>query len=92
MAASDVDTAMTAAQAALTSGDYATAIERAVAAQGYLAALPDSELSGVSSLRWDAAKIEHFVRNVRALRRSSQAATYGIQTTKITHARTSTSD
>ena len=92
MAVSDVNTAMTAAQSALASGDYATALDQAIAAQGYLAAMPDSEQgdSPRTSLRWDQWKIEQFVQNLRARRRESQAASYGVQRTKITRARTST--
>ena len=82
MAVSDVNTAMTAAQSALASGDYATALDSAIAAQGYLAALPDSE-QGDTSLKWDSAKIHHFIANLQARQRESQAASYGIQRTKI---------
>ena len=93
MAVADVNTAMAAAQSALASGDYATALDSAIAAQGYLAALADSEQgdSPRTSLRWDHWKIGQFVENIRARRRESQAATHGVQRSKITRARTSAS-
>ena len=81
---------MAAAQSALASGDYATALDRAIAAQGYLAALPDS-MHAERQLRWTAEKIQNFIDNLRERRSESQAATYGIQRTKLVHAKPSAS-
>jgi hypothetical protein len=90
MSVSDVNTAMTAAQSALDSADYATALDSAIAAQGYLAALPDSEDS-VRSMAWDSKKIQGFIDNVRTRRDEALATSGGIQRTKIVHGRTSVS-
>lgn len=81
---------MAAAVAALSSADYSSALAYAVQAQGYLAALPDSEQSD-RALSWDAKKINDFIGNVRTLKTESQQTTYGIQRTKVTPARPSVS-
>ena len=86
MAVSDVNTQMTLAQSALADGDYTTALQHAIAAQGYLSTLPNSRRSA-DSLEWDDRKIESFIANVRKL----QTGSAGVQYTKITRARTSAS-
>lgn len=88
MSASDVNTAMAAAQSALASADYATALDKAIAAQGYLATLPNSAMKGgeTTSMEWDPKKIQDFIDNIRGRRSESQAASLGIQRTKIQHA------
>ncbi len=89
MAAADVNTAMAAAVAALTAGDHATALTQALAAQGYMAVLPDGSAPGAGGgggaheMTWDSTKIQDFIGNLR--RRQSAAA--GIQRTKITYTR-----
>jgi len=82
MAYSDVQTAMAAAAADLAAGDYAAALDHAIAAQGYLAALPDGGAAD-HTMQWDSRKIQDFVANLR--RRAGANA--GIQRTKITYAR-----
>jgi len=85
---------MTAAQTALAAGDYAAALGKAIAAQGYLAATPDSTgpggTGGGTSMRWDAEKIEQFISNIRRQQGATGTAA-GIQRSKIVHARTSAS-
>lgn len=90
MAYSDVQTAMTAATAALQSGDYATALTQAIAAQGHMAVLPDGGLAsatgGAHTMEWDDKKIENFIANIRRRR----GANAGIQRTLVTKVRPTT--
>ena len=76
-----LDTYMDAAIAALAGGDYATALQKALAAQGIIATLPKASRSGgpgggEQSASWDAAGIDNFVRNCRR----QHGASLGIQT------------
>jgi len=72
MAASLVDqlnSYMAAAIAAQASGDYATAINNALAAQGLIACLPKISRSagtggGEMSASWDAAGIDQFIKRL----------------------------
>lgn len=90
MALADVNTAMTAATAALESGDYATALVQAIKAGLYLAALPDSQKAD-RSLSWDRDAIDKLIARCRTLQLESQMSSQGIQRTKICHTRTSAS-
>jgi len=86
MAASDVNTAMAAAIAALESGDLATALTKALAAQGYLAAMPNSS-TGETELSWSDARIQQFVENLRRQQTVSAVSTNGLRRSKTTYVR-----
>ena len=93
MAVSDVNIAMTAAIAALRSGDHATAVVEAMAAQGFLAVVADFEHGRGLTNEWDRRSIDQFIVNVR--KQESQAAAVsagGIQRTKIVHAQPSAAE
>ena len=79
-----VDSDMEAARAALLSGDYATALDYATAAQGRLAIIPSTETARNRVLfERKADSIQAFITNVRR----RQGAAQGVQTSKITYAR-----
>ena len=89
MAASDVNTAMTAAAAALASGDHATALTQALIAQGYLAAIPNT-VDQQQELQWDHNGIENFIGNLRTAESAAAAAasgSCGIRRAKVTYVR-----
>ena len=72
------------AVAAIALGDFSTAIARALAAQGLLAALPKLSRAagsggGTQSAEWDAAAIDNFVRRLR----QQQGAALGVQSAPI---------
>lgn len=92
MALSDVNTAMIAAQAALASADYATALDHAIAAQGYLAAVADFEHGRGIRNEWDRRSIEQFIQNLRTRRDQAAVASSGIQRTKIVYAQPSAAE
>ena len=78
---------MSAALAALAAGDYATAINNALAAQGIVATLPKASRSagtggGEQSASWDVAGIDNFIKRLR----QQQGASLGIQQTLVTYA------
>ncbi len=78
---SQLNAAMAAAVAALAAGNYPTAINQALAAQGLLACLPKISRSagaggGEMSAAWDAAGIDNFIRRLR----QQQGAALGVQT------------
>ena len=85
MAASDVDTAMTAAAVAIAAADYATALNKAEQAQAYLAAIPDAEDGMGAKTTWRTSSIQDFITNARR----QQAATTGIQRQKYERVRIS---
>jgi len=69
---SSIETLMTEAIVALDAGDYPTAERKALACQGRLALLPDSERSGGSGggdqkLSWIRQSINDFITNVRRM-------------------------
>ena len=82
MSVAQINTEMAAAVALIKSGDYAGALDRAMCAQGLIAAEPDAEKGG-ESLRWPFDKIDKFIANLR--RRA--AGNLGLQRSKITYAR-----
>jgi hypothetical protein len=76
---------MSAALAALAGGDYVTAINNALAAQGIVATLPKATRSagsggGEQSASWDAQGIENFIRRLL----QQQGASLGVQYAPIT--------
>ena len=85
MALSDVDTAMAAANAALSSADYDAAILHATKALGYLATIPDSQKSG-RGLSWDRQSIDNYIARVERIRTRAMATSSRVQQTKITWA------
>jgi hypothetical protein len=85
MSASDVETLMTAAKTAILASNYATAVQNALAAQALLAAIPDGGWRDGASMKWRPESIQDFIDSCRQL----QAASGGIQRTKVQYARTS---
>lgn len=87
MSVSAVNTLMTAASVAVQALDYATAINKALAAQALLAALPDTEIAGRqgSKMEWRPQSIQDFIDSAR----QSRTGATGIQRTKLQYARTS---
>jgi hypothetical protein len=80
-----LNTYMDAAIAAQAAGDYPTALNNALAAQGIIATLPKASRSqgpggGEQSASWDVAGIDNFVRNLR----KQQGAALGVQSVPIT--------
>ncbi len=76
---------MTTAINALAGGDYATALQNALAAQGLIACLPKiSRSAGVGggdmSASWDPAGIDQFIRRLR----QQFGASLGMQTVPVT--------
>ncbi len=76
---------MTAAIAAQAAGDYPTALNNALAAQGLIACLPKISRSagtggGDMSASWDAVGIDNFIRRLR----QQQGAALGMQTVPST--------
>jgi hypothetical protein len=70
---------------AISGGDYATAIAKALAAQGLLATLP-ANLSrsagvggGAQAVGWDASGIDSFIKRLQ----QQQGATLGVQTCPV---------
>ncbi len=78
MAAADLNARVTAAVAAIDTGDWATALTNLLAAKAYLIGLPNSSTPGGGGLQWDRATIDQLINDVKAKR---SAATVGIQTT-----------
>ena len=75
---------MTAALSALANGDYATALNNALAAQGMISILPKASRSqgtggGEQSVSWDAAGIDNFIRRLR----QQQGASLGVQSIPV---------
>jgi hypothetical protein len=83
IAYSQITDLMTAATAALAAGNYASARNNAIAAQGLLAVLPDTERKagdgGQQSLTWDRPAIDKFVDRVQRLLNSG----LGVQVSKV---------
>ncbi len=80
-----LNTYMDAAIAAQAAGDYFTAINNALAAQGIVATLPKATRSagtggGEQSAAWDPQAIDNFVKRLR----QQQGATLGVQQVPIT--------
>jgi hypothetical protein len=76
---------MTAAIAAQAAGDYATALNNALAAQGMISILPKASRSqgtggGEQSASWDPAGIDNFIKRLR----QQQGATLGVQYAPVT--------
>lgn len=94
MAISDVNTAVTAATAAIDAGDWATAETELMKAGTYLAAVPDSKLgSGTSELMYDRQAIAGMLKQVRMNRQAAAHATAGgPRTTKLKFVRADTDD
>jgi len=84
MSVSNVDTLMTAAATAVLAGDYATALTDALAAQAYLAAIPDSGFREGTSMKWRPESIQNFIDSCQ----KAQSGAGGIQRTKLQYART----
>lgn len=61
---SSLDTYITAAEAALLIGDYATALTNALAAKAAMMRLPDTQ-HGAASMRWDRRAIDSLVMDIR---------------------------
>ena len=86
MSLSEVEAEMAAAVAALKSGDYDTALVRAMCAQGLIAVSPDFEHSTGQSERkvsWSLDRIDKFIERIERRLKSG----LGVQTNKITYAR-----
>src|ERR1035437_4241845 len=76
---------MTAAIAAQAGGDYSTALNNALAAQGLIACLPKVSRSagtggGEMSASWDPVGIDNFIRCLR----QQQGAALGMRTVPVT--------
>jgi hypothetical protein len=95
MSVSQIEALYTAAVAALDSGDFDTAIRKALAAKARLALTPNVTRSlaggGQQGLSWaNAAALDKFVAECRNLKAQSLAeSSGGIQQTKVTYARPS---
>ena len=81
---SQLNAYMAAATAALASGDYPTALNNALAAQGLIACLPKVSRSagtggGDMSASWDPVGIDNFIRRLR----QQQGAGLGIQSAPV---------
>lgn len=67
---------MDAAVAALAAGDYATARDKALAAQGVLSVLPNTAATssggGSNSMQWDRVALSQFVANAIKLANAQQ--------------------
>lgn len=91
MALADLESLYAAAVSALESGSYDTAITKALALKARLATTPNigrSLGSGSQSLAWaNAVALDSFIAECRKLKVQANAATYGMQRTKITYAR-----
>jgi hypothetical protein len=79
-----LNTLMDASVAALASGDYSTAVNKALAAQGILATLPQVSRSagtggGSQAAQWDGQAIDSYVKRLR----QQQGASLGIQSVPI---------
>jgi len=74
---------MDAAVVAVAAGDYATAISKALAAQGLLSSLPKLSRSagggGQQEVEWDSAGIDNFIKRLR----QQQGASLGVQSQDI---------
>lgn len=66
MSVADINTAMDAAVAAMTSGNYGEAITYATKVLGLMAILPDSR-HGSGEMRWRTAGVEAFINQCRKL-------------------------
>ncbi len=80
-----LDGYMSTALSALAGGDYATALNNALCAQGIIATLPKATRSagsggGEQSAAWDAAGIENFIRRLQ----QQLGASLGVQYAPIT--------
>lgn len=79
-----------AAITALAAGDYATAIQQAMAAKLMIATMPDLREED-RQITWNAEAIDQFIAQCRDLATAAAVATSGIRQTKITYARPSCS-
>jgi hypothetical protein len=80
-----VNSAMTAAVAALQAGDYATALQQALSAQGLLALIPRTSHAagtggGSHGFEYSPQAIGDFIKNLRL----QQGAALGVQSSPIT--------
>lgn len=79
--ASALNSYMDAAVTALAAGDYATALNQVLAAQGILSVLPDLTRSsgtdgGTQAAKWDRTAIDGLIKRIR----QQQGAGLGVQT------------
>ena len=79
-----LNTFMDAAVAAQAAGDYATALNNAIAAQGIIASLPKAARSqgtggGQQSAEWDVAGVQNFIKSIYR----QQGASLGVQSAPI---------
>jgi len=88
----DVATYMSAAAAAIVSGDHATAITNAQAAQALLAGQPDMKRTGEAGqeMIWDRPAVDRFIAQARRSQtEAAVAAASGPRRSSITYTRTS---
>ena len=74
-----VSTAMDAAVTALGLGDYATARDKALAAQAVLSILPDTQRNagggGQENMTWDRVAVSQFIDRMQSLANSAKGIT-----------------
>lgn len=86
-----INDAMDAAVAALAAGDYAAALNQALAVQGLLSIMPKLSRSsgtggGSQSVEWDQTAVDQFILRIR----QQQAAGLGVQTQNLEFNRAAT--
>ena len=74
---------MAAANTAILAGDYGTALEQAICAQGLIATTPETETGGRDGQRlaFSSNQITEFIGNIRKIRASRR----GIRRTKVNY-------
>ena len=96
MTIAELNTLYSAAVSALDSGDYATAISKAMAMQVRLATTPNLTRNlgggGSQAIAWTSESIAEFIAQARRLQSAARAAASGgpFQTTKVTYKRATT--
>lgn len=93
MAISDVNTAAAAAAAAISSGDWATAETQTMVAMAYLAAIPNSELGGLSKLEYSRTDLAELLKQIRLNRNAAAiGAAGGVRRQKTKYKRAGLTD
>lgn len=92
-AISDVNTAAAAAAAAISSGDWATAETQTMVAMAYLAAIPNSELGGLSKLEYSRTDLAELLKQIRLNRNAAAiGAAGGVRRQKTKYKRAGLTD
>jgi len=90
MSVTDINTRVSAAVAAIDSGDYATALVKLLGAKALLAAMPDTK-HGEVELEWDREAIDSLITSVRTAQIGASNSS-GLRRTNVTYVNPTSTD